>query len=128
MTPHGVFGLCYAFGTEPDPGTRLRYIHITDSMYFVDDINSKHYNTLVDTEKTAADFKTAEQMTDYPGLYDYGLVTDCNSACVPGLGSAIFLHCTDDVRRPTRGCVAIKKPLMLMIAKAATEKTKLIII
>ncbi len=120
-TPAGVFDLGFAFGICDNPGTGLDYVKLSDTMYWVDDLHSEHYNRLIDTSKCRPDFKSGEHMTDYPGLYDYGITIGYNKDCIPGRGSAIFLHCTDDIRKPTSGCVAVKKPIMLKILKAIAE-------
>lgn len=122
-TPLGVFGFLCAFGTDKNPGTKIKYVELSDTMYWVDDTESKFYNRLVDLSAAERDFKSAEHMTAYPGLYDYGLATSFNKDCVPGRGSAIFMHCTEDLRRPTHGCIAAEKPIMREIIKAITENS-----
>ncbi len=41
-------------------------------------------------------------------LYDLIGVLDVNAACVPGAGSALFLHVWRGPRRPTAGCVGFR--------------------
>jgi L,D-peptidoglycan transpeptidase YkuD (ErfK/YbiS/YcfS/YnhG family) len=58
---------------------------------------------------------SAERLWREDGLYDVIVVIGHNAAPpVPGLGSAIFLHCWNDAR-PTEGCVAIAKADLLWL-------------
>lgn len=57
----------------------------------------------------------AERLWRDDGLYDVILVLGHNDAPpVPGMGSAIFLHCRNDAK-PTEGCVAIEKSRLLAL-------------
>jgi len=56
---------------------------------------------------------SAERLWRADGLYDIIVVLGHNDApVVPGMGSAIFLHCRGD-GRPTEGCVAIERADLL---------------
>lgn len=122
-TPLGVFRFLCAFGTDKNPGAKIKYVELSDTMYWVDDTESKYYNRLVDLSAAERDFKSAEHMTAFPGAYDYGLATSFNKNCVPGRGSAVFMHCTEDLCCPTHGCIAVKKPIMREIIKAVTANS-----
>lgn len=51
-----------------------------------------------------------EVMTREDGLYDIVVVLGHNDdPPVPGLGSAIFLHCASPDHKPTEGCIAIAR-------------------
>lgn len=126
-TPIGVFDLGIAFGIHDNPNVILDYVKLNDNLYWVDDVNSEYYNKLVDTSEINADFVSAEHMTDYSELYDYGIEIKYNKDCIPKMGSAIFLHCTDDIQKPTSGCVAVTKENMLKILKAITDKENTVI-
>ncbi len=126
-TPIGVFDLDFAFGINDNPGTGLDYVKLSDTMYWVDDVDSEYYNKLVDISKTDADFNSGEHMIDYPGLYDYGIAVGYNKECVSGRGSAIFLHCKDKIKDHTCGCIAVDKAFMVEILKAINEYDKPII-
>ncbi|MEM9371068.1 MAG: L,D-transpeptidase family protein [Pseudomonadota bacterium] len=52
----------------------------------------------------------ADRMYRGDGLYDLCLVTDQNADCVPGAGSAIFVHLWRKPRHPTAGCIAFQRP------------------
>lgn len=55
---------------------------------------------------------SAERLEREDGLYDVIVLLGHNDApVVPGMGSAIFLHCSEG--RPTEGCVAVEKPALL---------------
>ena len=55
---------------------------------------------------------SAERLVREDGLYDVIVVLGHNDAPpVEGLGSAIFLHCSEG--RPTEGCVAVEKGALL---------------
>ena len=56
---------------------------------------------------------SAERLWREDGLYDAIVVLGHNCVpAVPGLGSAIFLHCWN-AARPTEGCVAVEKGALL---------------
>ena len=45
------------------------------------------------------------------GLYDIVVILGHNDdPAIPGMGSAIFLHCAHPDYRPTQGCVALARP------------------
>ena len=64
---------------------------------------------------------SAERMWRDDELYDVVVVLAHNDApAVPGLGSAIFLHCAKPGLPPTEGCVAVaREDLLAVLARAA---------
>jgi L,D-peptidoglycan transpeptidase YkuD (ErfK/YbiS/YcfS/YnhG family) len=59
-----------------------------------------------------------ETMTREDGLYDIVVVLGHNDdPPVPGLGSAIFLHCASPDYRPTEGCIAIARDDLVALLK-----------
>lgn len=48
-TPIGVYGFGQAFGVNGNPGTSLSYRQVNGNDYWVDDVNSPHYNQFVNT-------------------------------------------------------------------------------
>ena len=57
----------------------------------------------------------AERLWRDDGLYDVIVILGHNDAPpVPGLGSAIFLHCWRDAA-PTEGCVAVARDALLAV-------------
>ncbi|MDO4491154.1 MAG: GBS Bsp-like repeat-containing protein [Lachnospiraceae bacterium] len=112
-TPRGTYGFTMAFGIRPDPGTAFDYVQVNSSHYWVDDVNSKYYNQFVSTKNTVKDWNSAEHLIDYTGSYGYCLALDYNPQCTPGVGSAIFLHCSSG--RPTAGCISVPESVMKKI-------------
>ena len=111
-TPQGVYGFLFAFGTAPDPGTAMPYTQTDGTYYWVDDSSSAYYNQFVSTASVEPDWQSAENIAGAGSSYRYVLALDYNAACVPGVGSAIFLHCL-----PTggAGCIAVPESDMRMI-------------
>lgn len=120
-TPMGVFSIKTAFGIHKNPNIILPYTELNNYHYFVDDPKSKYYNTLVDISKITPDFSSAEYMLNYKNFYEYGLEIKYNEKCVPYAGSAVFLHCTEDIFSPTSGCIGVNKKDMKKILKAIID-------
>ena len=77
-----------------------------------DDPADPAYNTLVRHPHPFS----AEHLWRDDGLYDIVVVLGYNDAPpVPGLGSAIFLHCTAPGHPTTAGCVAIDRDALLAL-------------
>lgn len=128
-TPLGVYQFTMAFGLKDDPGSVLPYHKITAGDYWVDDSASPYYNKLVNTEETAKNWNSAEDMSAAAPFYNYGLVLDYNTDCVPGLGSAIFMHCTQsEADTGSAGCVRIPEELMKQVVQSVDDKSKIIIV
>lgn len=127
LTPIGYFDIPYAFGNLPDPGSRLPYIKVTPADYYVDDPLSPSYNTWVNTDRSERNFGSAEHLSDIRPEYDYAALIDYNHECVPGNGSAVFLHCTG--KNPyTAGCVAIDHADMSALLTEMIPPVKIIIL
>lgn len=111
-TPAGAYGFMFAFGTQPNPGALMDYTRVDESHYWVDDNDSVYYNQFVSARDVEKDWDSAEQLAGVGEAYDYVLALDYNSERVPGLGSAIFMHCL-----PTggAGCIAIEREHMLFV-------------
>lgn len=124
-TPRGQYGFSMAFGIAPDPGTGLTYTQVDDTCYWVDDVASPYYNQFVSTSNTAKNWNSAEHLVDYPQAYKYALALDYNSDCVPGAGSAIFLHC--ETGRPTLGCISVPEDIMIKILQNVQPGCQIII-
>ena len=82
-------------------------------MHWVDDVNSKFYNQLVDITKVRKDWNSSEHLIEYPKQYEYAIEIKTNLRNIPNKGSAIFLHCS--VGKPTAGCVAIDSQYMKLL-------------
>lgn len=126
-TPIGEFSLGIILGTHEVVKNKngLKYVQITDNMYWVDDSKSKYYNKLVDRSKVEKDWDSAEHLINYPMQYEYLIEIRTNPRNIPENGSAIFLHC--EANKPTAGCVAIGKQFMKKIIENIDENTKIVI-
>lgn len=104
-TPVGLYPLGEAFGTQPR-SLKMDYKYITPEDKFVDDINSKQYNTWV---HGPTDAKSYENMLIEP--YQMGMVVNYNmNPVIAGAGSAIFIHLWRSLNSATHGCIAMDKP------------------
>lgn len=123
-TPKGKYAFTMAFGLKDNPGSRIPYTKLNDSHYWVDDSNSKYYNQFVSTKEVKKDWSSAEDLYHSGSSYNYALAINYNEANVPGLGSAIFMHC-----RPTGGlgCIAVDESVMKRLLKEITPECILII-
>lgn len=107
-------------------------------MYWVDDQNSKYYNTLVKISQNNTiinhlyytevpinkiDWQSAEHLIEYPKLYEYAIEIKYNKEKIKGKGSAIFLHCTNN--KPTAGCIAILREDLINILRNIKRGTKI---
>ncbi|MDF1748140.1 MAG: L,D-transpeptidase family protein [Alphaproteobacteria bacterium] len=69
-----------------------------------------------------------EEMWRQDGLYDIVVTTDHNTdPAVPGMGSAIFLHCRHETGKPTAGCIAVDKAVLHQILKELDADSWLVI-
>lgn len=126
-TPIGEFELGIILNMHKNGKNKnnIPYTKITDSMYWVDDVNSKYYNQLVNIEKVEKDWKTAEHLIEYKTQYEYLIEIKTNPNNIPNKGSAIFLHCTNN--KPTAGCISINSKAMKEIIENISKETKIII-
>ena len=65
-------------------------------------------------------------MADYAPEYNYGIFFDYNIEGTPGLGFAIFLHCTGD-KPYTGGCIAVDEENMIRLVRAVDKDAKICI-
>lgn len=112
-SPAGLLRLPTAFGYAPAGQARwikLPYIQCTDAVECVDDINSTHYNQVLDSDTVAKrDWTSSEQMRRKDDLYRWGVVVDHNPERKPGNGSCIFLHIWEGAHHGTTGCTAMEE-------------------
>ena len=125
-TPSGCYAFLTAFGIAQDPGALLAYRKVTEKSYWVDDVDSPYYNQWVDAGTTPGSF-ASEHLIDHDPSYQYALALDYNKECIPGKGSAIFLHCKSG-KGKTTGCVAVDKGIMKSILQQADENTRIVIV
>ncbi|MDO4285074.1 MAG: L,D-transpeptidase family protein [Eubacteriales bacterium] len=129
-TPVGVYRLLFDFGILENPGTGqgIEYRRITPQSYYVDDENSPWYNRWVESPPVPREeFASAEHLIELTPHYHYGAVLSQNEACVPGAGSAIFLHCTGP-NPYTMGCVAVSEETMAAVLRRQRPQTQILIV
>ena len=120
--PAGVYSLGTAFGyaeAAPD-GVRVPYRGTDERDYFVDDAASPDYNQwrrLGDDQVNdpRAHWQSCEELRRSDHQYELAMVVEHNAACVPGRGSAIFLHVWREPGSPTSGCTAMARDDLLRV-------------
>ncbi len=119
MTPVGTFSFDKAFGIAPDPGCQIPYTQVTDDTYWSgDQREGMKYNEMVSIKDYPdLDKDNSEHIMDYTRQYQYCLNIDYNRECIPGMGSAIFLHCLGPYKPYTGGCIAIPEDQMRVVMK-----------
>ena len=109
MSPNGQFYLRRAFyraDKTHKPETLLPIVAITTDMGWCDDPSKPEYNTLI---KLPFD-GSHEKMWREDDLYDLVIEVGYNDEqIVPGLGSAIFIHCIGPEYSGTAGCIGLNK-------------------
>ena len=127
-TPTGKYQFNKAFGILPDPGISvLAYLQVDESYHWVDDSNSQYYNQCVSTDDVEVDWTSSEALYATGQAYNYALAINYNEECVPGLGSAIFLHCPSADFGATAGCIAIPEENMIQIMQLLQPDCMIII-
>ncbi len=130
-TPAGVFRFNRAFGIADDPGCAIPYVKADKDTYWSGD--PRHgfcYNELVslkDLPGLDVESGSSERIADYVYQYRYCLNISYNEDCVPGRGSAIFLHCLSPSKSFTDGCVAIPEDHMRFVMQRVNGKTAVVI-
>lgn len=109
--PAGIFALSSAFGSgEKPPAAKLPYAKLDEFTECVDDVNSAHYNRIVDRMKVGNfDWKSSEKMLAVGAEYDLGVFVEHNAEKQKGGGSCIFLHVWKDANSGTAGCTAMAR-------------------
>src|SRR5260221_997005 len=110
-SPAGLFPLDTAFGFAERELMLLRvpYVQLRDDSDCVDDVQSVHYNTVVDRSRVPSiDWSSAERMRQIP-QYRLGVIVGYNAAPpARGRGSCIFLHIWGGPSSTTAGCTAME--------------------
>ncbi|AOP51436.1 hypothetical protein SL103_23355 [Streptomyces lydicus] len=114
-TPTGLYGLPFAFGTEPaPPGTTTPYRRVGPDAWWCEDNASASYNRWVDPRPADCAAAESERLADHPVQYGRALVTDFNyDRPVHGRGAGIFLHVNG--KGATAGCVSVPAGAMARI-------------
>lgn len=84
---NNLFGLGYTKKSCNAQGSSKYYLFVT-APFLCDEI------ILVDASQTGIQWSSAEHLISYPTAYRYAIALNYNTACTPGAGSAIFLHCS----------------------------------
>ena len=127
-TPKGTFSIEHLYFRKDrldKPQTTLKCIEISKTMGWCDDTRyPQKYNQLIDIENK---FKF-EKLKRHDHKYDLFIPVKYNySNPVVGLGSAIFIHLTENYK-PTAGCIALSKKDFLIMLKIIKKNTKIKII
>jgi len=126
-TPKGKFPLEYLLYRKDrikKIETNLKKVVIKKNMGWCDDPTSKKYNQLI-----RMPFKySAENLFRKDKIYDLLIVIGYNRKKIKkNKGSAIFLHLASKYFRPTAGCIAVQKNVMIAILKSIDRKSKIVI-
>ena len=128
-TPVGTFVFNAAFGIAEDPGCAIPYRQVTEDDYWSGDVRDGYaYNRMVSIKDYPGLSKDdSEHIVDYDVHYQYCLNISYNEACVPGAGSAIFLHCLGPYKPYTGGCVAIPRDQMIKVLQLVDPECVVVI-
>ncbi len=126
-TPVGNYGFTRAFGILDDPGSILPYKVLDEYDYWVDDSQSGYYNQMVSAKTTPVTWRSAEHLIEVNPCYNYSIALDYNAGCVPGKGSAIFLHGLHPVKTWTEGCIAIPEEYMKLLVQQVDAGTRIVV-
>ena len=122
-TPIGLFSLKKLYFRKDRvgiPGCKITKKIIKRDMAWCDDPNHKKYNQEIKVNNK----NLKENLYRKDHKYDYIISISHNEKKVPGKGSAVFIHLTDDYT-PTAGCIALKRKDFEIFLKLINEKTKI---
>ena len=126
-TPRGTYKLETVFYRKDrvkSLKTLLKKTIVKRNMGWCDSSKSKFYNKLIKFPFS----DSAEKMWLKEKIYDIIIIINYNSnPIIKNKGSAIFLHIAKKNYSPTKGCIAICKKDMFLLASKINRKTKLII-
>ena len=127
-TPIGKFNFTKLFGIAENPGTKLPYLQVNDSIWWNCDSKSSEYNMMINTEYYTKEFdkNESEHIIEYKSGYVYTMSLNYNPDRIPYKGCAIFLHCFTE-NPYTGGCVAISEEKMKTVITNANENSIIII-
>jgi len=122
-TPKGLFSLRKLYFRKDRlniPKCKLYKNVIKKNMAWCDDLNHKKYNEEIKTNNK----KLRENLYREDQKYDYIISISHNEKKIPGRGSAVFIHLTNNYK-PTTGCIALKKKDFEILLKLIDKKTKI---
>lgn len=133
--PAGVFNLTATFGYENKQNFKLDYLYASKTLICVDDIDSEHYNTIIEMPLQMP--KSFELIRREDHQYELGVVVAHNSSATPSRGSCIFLHVEKSQGAATSGCTSMslenlkkialwldknKKPTLIQIPESSSKE------
>ena len=122
-TPKGLFTLRKLYFRKDRidiPNCKISKKIIKKGMAWCDDPEHKKYNEEIKTHNR----KLKENLYRKDYKYDYVISISHNERKIPGKGSAIFIHLTNNYT-PTAGCIALKKKDFEILLKLIDKKTKI---
>ena len=122
-TPKGLFSLKKLYFRKDRidiPNCKIHKKIIKKGMAWCDDPEHKKYNEEIKTHNK----KLKENLYRKDHKYDYVISISQNERKIPGKGSAIFIHLTNNYT-PTAGCIALKKKDFEILLKLIDKKTKI---
>lgn len=125
-TPVGKFELKYLYYRKDrikKISTKIIKKIIKKNLGWCNDIKNTKYNKPIIINKKISH----EKMFRYDGKYDLVLVLDYNmKKTIPGKGSAIFIHITNNYS-PTAGCIALSRKDLIILLKIISKNTNILI-
>ena len=122
-TPKGLFNLkkLYFRKDRVDiPECKISKKVIKRNMAWCDDPSHKKYNEEIITSNK----NLKENLYRMDHKYDYIISISHNERKIPGKGSAVFIHLTDNYK-PTAGCIALKRKDFKILLKLIKYKAKI---
>ncbi|MDA7552503.1 L,D-transpeptidase family protein [Candidatus Pelagibacter sp.] len=122
-TPIGLFNikkLYFRIDRVGIPKCKIDKKIIKKNMAWCDDPNHKKYNEEIRISKK----KSKEKLHRKDHKYDYVISISYNDKKIPNMGSAIFIHLTNNYK-PTAGCIALKMKDFEILLKLVDKKTKI---
>ena len=122
-TPKGLFKLEKLYFRKDRvnvPTTKIKKKIINKNLGWCDDPDHKKYNQ----EIKECNKNSKENFYRKDNKYDYLITINHNDRKIPHLGSAIFIHLTNDYQ-PTAGCIALKKRDFEVLLNLINQKTKI---
>ena len=122
-TPKGLFNLKKLYFRKDRVGIPKCKIYkkvIKKNMAWCDDPNHKKYNEEIITSNK----NLKENLYRKDHKYDYIISISHNERKIPGNGSAVFIHLTENYM-PTVGCIALKRKDFEILLKLIDKKTKI---
>jgi len=118
-TPAGFYAIGPCYGEDAVSATAMEYHQIVDGDYWIDDPDSRYYNSFVheDVFDSRIGWNTGEDLFNMLRYYRYMAVIRYNmDPVVPGAGSAVFLRCQAD-DTATSGSVGTKDATVFAILR-----------